>query len=279
MGFLYAFWRRRHASPNPTKSRTEQRQGGRLGYTRPRYLDQGFVSCNGLTWSNRRRTDLYVRWWGRGGAARCPLSRSRTLDGQATSLSTDRPRPKVPGRPSPVTAAAGNGAAVGKTQLPAKTGSVFYYSRHRTTAGWISGSVPAVQNRHCRVSSRLPRVARSLADEQARVLVTVLRVFVLALHQHTAFDPRFDDVLRLLLCRVGTEFLHHRPSGAIRSVRRRAIPTTLVGPRLDLVEDPVDCRRVQFGEHIGRIPSLHGLHVVAARIALSLRSPAAPRRA
>jgi hypothetical protein len=32
---------------------------------------------------------------------------------------------KVPGRPSPVTAAAGNAAAVGKTQLPAKTGSVF----------------------------------------------------------------------------------------------------------------------------------------------------------
>ena len=31
-----------------------------------------------------------------------------------------------------MTAAAGNGAAVEKTQLPAKTGSVFYYSRHRT---------------------------------------------------------------------------------------------------------------------------------------------------
>ena len=84
----------------------------------------------------------------------------------------------------------------------------FYYSRHRTTARWISGSVPAVQNHHCRLSTRLPRVARSLADEQARVLVTVLRVFVLTLHQHTTFDPCVDDVLRLLLCRAGTEFLN-----------------------------------------------------------------------
>jgi len=137
VGFLYAFWRRRHASPNPTKSRTEQRQGGRLGYTRPRYLDQGFVSCNGLTWSNRRRTDLYVRWWGRGGAARCPLSRSRTLDGQATPESSRTPQP-----------CDGSGrqwGGSGKNTTAGQNRQCFYYSRHRTTAGWISGSVPAVQ--------------------------------------------------------------------------------------------------------------------------------------
>src|SRR4029077_19550674 len=32
--------------------------------------------CPGLTQSNRRGTDPYARWWGRGGIARCPLSRS-----------------------------------------------------------------------------------------------------------------------------------------------------------------------------------------------------------
>src|SRR5260370_32760406 len=30
------------------------------------------VSAPSLTWSNRRGTDPYARWWGRGGAARCP---------------------------------------------------------------------------------------------------------------------------------------------------------------------------------------------------------------
>ncbi len=30
------------------------------------------VSCLGLTQSNRRGTDPYARWWGRGGIARCP---------------------------------------------------------------------------------------------------------------------------------------------------------------------------------------------------------------
>src|ERR1700736_1564861 len=28
--------------------------------------------CLSLTWSNRRGTDPYARWWGRGGTARCP---------------------------------------------------------------------------------------------------------------------------------------------------------------------------------------------------------------
>src|SRR4029077_17991824 len=28
--------------------------------------------CPSLTWSNRRGTDPYARWWGRGGTARCP---------------------------------------------------------------------------------------------------------------------------------------------------------------------------------------------------------------
>src|SRR5690349_22901234 len=44
-------------------------------FRRPRYSPT-LCCCSSLTRSNRRGTDPYARWCGRGGAARCPLSRS-----------------------------------------------------------------------------------------------------------------------------------------------------------------------------------------------------------
>jgi hypothetical protein len=59
-----------------------------------------------LTQSNRRGTDPYARWWGRGGIARCPLSRSiciRTVHG----LQPHKPmRSRLTGLPAAVSNAA-----------------------------------------------------------------------------------------------------------------------------------------------------------------------------
>src|ERR1700720_885142 len=49
--------------------------------------------CPGLTQSNRRGTDPYARWWGRGGIARCPLSRSAS---HPSIFENDREVPPIP---------------------------------------------------------------------------------------------------------------------------------------------------------------------------------------
>src|SRR6476659_8651390 len=56
--------------------------------------------CPGLTQSNRRGTDPYARWWGRGGIARCPPIPIYGADLPFTRRSTnaeDCPKAVIPG--------------------------------------------------------------------------------------------------------------------------------------------------------------------------------------